>query len=86
MQRQALTQRLHSAINERLQTGQQRLAVACKSLDTISPLATLERGYAIVTKPDNQVLHEAGSVKAGEQVEARLARGRLLCTVDKIVE
>ena len=87
MQRQALTQRLHSAVNERLQTGQQRLAVACKSLDTISPLATLERGYAIVTKQqDNHVLHEAGSVKAGEQIEARLARGRLLCTVDKIVK
>ena len=53
LQRQALSQRLHSAINERLQTGQQRLAVACKSLDTISPLATLERGYAIVTKQAN---------------------------------
>jgi exodeoxyribonuclease VII large subunit len=87
LQRQALTQRLRSAIHERLQAGQQRLAVACKSLDTISPLATLERGYAIVTKQaDQQVLHEAASVKAGEQIEARLARGRLLCTVDKIVE
>jgi exodeoxyribonuclease VII large subunit len=87
LQRQALSQRLRSALNAHLQAGQQRLAVACKSLDTISPLATLERGYAIVTKQaDQQVLHEAASVKAGEQIEARLARGRLLCTVDKIIE
>jgi len=87
LQRQALTQRLRSAINERLQAGQQRLAVACKSLDTISPLATLERGYAIVTRQtDNHVLHNAEAVKTGEQVEARLARGRLLCTIDEIVK
>ena len=87
LQRQALSQRLCSAIHEYLQAGQQRLAVACKSLDTISPLATLDRGYAIVTRQqDKHVLHEAAAVKTGEQVEARLAKGRLLCTVDKIVE
>ena len=74
-------------MNSLLQTRQQQLAVACKSLDTISPLATLDRGYAIVTRQeDNHILHAANTVKAGEQIEARLARGRLLCTVDKVVK
>ena len=87
LQRQALTQRLRSAMNEHLQAAQQRLAVACKSLDTISPLATLERGYAIVTRQeDNRVLQRANAVKTGEQIEARLAKGRLLCTVNKIMK
>jgi exodeoxyribonuclease VII large subunit len=87
LQRQALVQRMHAAINSLLQTRQRQLAVACKSLDTISPLATLNRGYAIVTRQaDDHVLHKASTVKAGEQIEARLARGRLVCTVDKIVK
>ena len=85
LQRQALEQRMHTAINSLLQTRQRQLAVACKSLDTISPLATLDRGYAIVTRQsDAHVLHRASSVQAGEQIEARLAEGRLLCTVDKV--
>ena len=87
LQRQALAQRLQAAINSLLQTRQRQLAVACKSLDTISPLATLDRGYAIVTRQaDDHVLHAATAVKTGEHIEARLAKGRLLCTVDKIVK
>jgi len=87
LQRRALVQRMHAAINTRLQDRRRQLAVACKSLDTISPLATLDRGYAIVTrKTDNRVLHQATAVAPGEQVEARLAAGRLLCTVDETLK
>jgi exodeoxyribonuclease VII large subunit len=87
MQRQALEQRLRTAMGALLQQRQRRLAVACKSLDTISPLATLDRGYAIVTRQqDGRVLHAAGSVSTGTKIEARLAQGRLLCTVDAIAK
>jgi exodeoxyribonuclease VII large subunit len=87
LQRQALAQRLRTAMSRLLQTRQQQLAVVCKSLDTISPLATLDRGYAIVTRQaDTHILHAANTVQSGDQIEARLARGRLLCTVDKIVK
>jgi exodeoxyribonuclease VII large subunit len=85
MQRQVLEQRLGAAVTALLQQRQRRLAVACKSLDTISPLATLDRGYAIVTQhQDRRILHSAALVKPGEQIEARLAQGRLLCTVDAV--
>jgi exodeoxyribonuclease VII large subunit len=84
---QALTQRLHTAINSALQIRRQQLAVACRSLDTTSPLATLDRGYAIVTcQRDGRVVQQAASVRPGEQVTARLAQGRLLCTVDECLE
>lgn len=87
LQCRALVQRMHAAINTQLQDSRRQLAVACTSLDTISPLATLDRGYAIVTrKTDNRVLHQASSMAPGEQVEARLASGRLLCTVDETLE
>jgi exodeoxyribonuclease VII large subunit len=87
LQLQALTQRLRTSISSVLQTRQRQLAVVCKSLDTISPLATLERGYAIVTRQtDQRVVHQAASVRPGEQVTARLADGQLLCSVDKIIK
>jgi exodeoxyribonuclease VII large subunit len=87
LQLQALTQRLRTIIHSELQARQRQLAVACKSLDTISPLATLQRGYAIVTRQaDQRVVHAAASVKPGEQVTARLAQGQLLCSVDKIIK
>jgi len=87
LQRQGLAQRLNAAMTSQLQNRQRQLAVACKSLDTISPLATLDRGYAIVTRQsDKCILHQADSVKPGEKIEARLAEGRLECTVDKAVK
>jgi exodeoxyribonuclease VII large subunit len=87
LQRQGLAQRLNAAISSQLQIRQRQLAVACKSLDTISPLATLDRGYAIVTRQsDKRILHKASSVKPGEKIAARLADGRLECTVDKAVK
>jgi len=87
LQRRALLQRMQAALRTLLQDRRRQLAVACKSLDTISPLATLERGYAIVSrKADNRVLHTATAVTPGEQVEARLAAGRLLCSVDEVLE
>jgi exodeoxyribonuclease VII large subunit len=87
LQIQALAQRLRTGMNTLLQNRQRRWVVACKSLDTLSPLATLERGYAIVTRQvDNRIIHRADSVTPGERVTARLAQGRLLCSVDKIMK
>ncbi|MET0279987.1 MAG: exodeoxyribonuclease VII large subunit [Steroidobacteraceae bacterium] len=55
--------------------SQQRLLLAQRGLDAISPLATLERGYAIVTNARGEVLQDAAEVRAGEEIEARLKRG-----------
>ena len=43
----------------------------------MSPLATLDRGYAIVSAPDGHVLLDATEARPGDTIEARLARGRL---------
>ncbi len=63
-QHDALSQRMRTAVRQLLADRQGRFAVACKSLDTISPLATLERGYSIVTRAkDNTILHKATDIK-----------------------
>jgi len=51
----------------------------------LSPLATLERGYAIVTAADGKVLTDSAAVKRGSAIDVRLARGGVAATVDKVL-
>jgi exodeoxyribonuclease VII large subunit len=80
----ALARRLGVSVQSSLARRQQALTVHSRALHTISPLATLERGYAIVRTPDGTIVRAAESVRPGDPVEARLARGTLQCTVDAI--
>jgi len=83
LQQDLLAQRLGTAVLVLLAEKRRRLELACRSLDTISPLATLQRGYAIVSQlPERRILRQAASVKTGDRLEARLAEGTLVCTVD----
>ena len=48
----------------------------------LSPLATLQRGYAVVSSEAGDVLTDADLVAPGDVVRARLAHGTLSATVD----
>ncbi len=76
--------RLRRAWESSLTRATQRLLLAQRGLDAISPLATLDRGYAIVTGPDGHALQDAAQVKAGDVIEARLKRGTLHAQVTGI--
>jgi len=56
--------------------------VAAK-LDALSPLATLQRGYAIATTKDQHVLRSANEVKPGDEIQVRLMQGSILCRVEE---
>ncbi len=78
-----LHQRLIQAINSTLEQKQNGLAVLAGRLETLSPLATLARGYSICTKPGTPgVIRSAEEVNSGESVEVKLHRGSLLCLVE----
>ena len=87
MQQQLLVHgrlRLASAIRVQLERPRRQLAVLAASLQGVSPLQTLERGYAIVQdQRTGQVLRDAASLKAGDRVTARLARGAFTATVQE---
>ncbi len=78
---QQLSLRLCQGMQRRLDAAKQSLAAMARELHAVSPLATLERGYAIITTPDQTVITQADKIKVGDNVEARLANGRLRCTV-----
>lgn len=70
-------QRLEAAMRQQLQTNAQRLGHLAQMLDSLSPLGTLQRGFAIVTDSEGKVLRDTSKIVVGDEVEARLARGRL---------
>jgi exodeoxyribonuclease VII large subunit len=50
-------------------------------LGALSPLAILDRGYALVFDPNGLLLTDAARVKAGDEISARLAKGMVSATV-----
>lgn len=76
-------QRLQRSITVTLQHHQQQLQSAMHLLQGVSPLATLDRGYAILRDHSGQVIRNADQVSAGAEVHARLAQGQLRLQVLK---
>ena len=52
-------------------------------LHGVSPLNTLNRGYAIITDENNTVVYNTVGINTGEKLSARLKSGRIDCTVTK---
>jgi exodeoxyribonuclease VII large subunit len=78
---QRLHGRLERALGAAILQAGHRLALAQRALDTVSPLATLARGFAIVTDADGRLLTNAAAVPDGTPIEARLAHGTLSARV-----
>jgi exodeoxyribonuclease VII large subunit len=83
-QLQRHTDRLSGAVRERLTEFGNRLQQSARTLDAVSPLATLARGYAILHPADNPTtpIVAAGQVRDGDLLHARLAQGGLRCRVE----
>jgi exodeoxyribonuclease VII large subunit len=83
----ALRQRLSGALAVRLTAFEQRLALASRTLDAVSPLATLGRGFAVVSRADDgTLLRDAAQAPPGTPIEARLSKGRLRAIVEAQLE
>lgn len=78
-------QRLTTAGRRSISDLKHRLQLAMRSLHSVSPLATLERGYAVVLDADSgKALTDVSTVKAGSEIRARLHSGELLATVKEV--
>jgi len=74
--------RMLPALRHRISLARGQLESAARGLHATSPLATLARGYAIVTVvADGSVVTDAAQASAGTEIEARLSRGRLRARV-----
>tara|TARA_R110002020_G_scaffold86363_34_gene212886 strand:+ start:2971 stop:4317 length:1347 start_codon:yes stop_codon:yes gene_type:complete len=81
--RLALLQRALSALPARLvEPRRLQLRGLARALESVSPLATLGRGYAIVFDESGQVLRRAADARDGDRLRARLADGELALKVE----
>ena len=82
---QTLTTRLAIAMRAGLTQRRGRLQENARALEAVSPLATLERGYAIVRHGDDgRILRDAGELAVGDSIQARLGQGTLDAKVTSI--
>jgi exodeoxyribonuclease VII large subunit len=85
LRRQYLAIRLLAQGRRSIELAEARLGQALGTLNTLSPLATLARGYAIVEATDSgTIVRDAATLRPGDTVRARLARGQIDCRVEKI--
>jgi len=80
-----IKQRLATAARNKVSDANHKVALLGRALHSVSPLATLDRGYAIVKREDSDaVLMDTTDVNEGDDVRARLARGEFTATVRKV--
>jgi len=79
-----LAERLPRAMQTTLRERRQRLAASVQTLQAVSPLATLGRGYAILFDARGRALRAAAQAHPGQHLRARLAEGELDLRVDAV--
>lgn len=69
-----------------IREARERFGLAAASLDALSPLAVLQRGYAIAQDSDGMLLRDVKKIAIGDQVNVRLANGNLTTRVEGVSE
>jgi exodeoxyribonuclease VII large subunit len=78
----AIANRPQAAIARRLAHEALRLRGLARSLEAISPLATVARGYSILRRDDGAIIRRVGDVSTGDAVSARVGDGELRLRVE----
>ena len=77
-----LEERLERSVDRRLQTVQDRLAKTAATLQALSPLAVLARGFSVTTNESGRVIRRTEDVVSGDRIRTRLSDG----TVESVVQ
>lgn len=72
-----LDQRSAAAIDRGLKTRSEALNVGMATLDALSPLGVLTRGYSITQTADGRILRDPEATKPGDKLKIRVERGKL---------
>ena len=79
----ALSDRMRRAAHSRLREERLRVNELARALNAVSPLATLERGYAILSDPaSSTVIRSAQQAAPGARLQARVADGQFIVRVE----
>jgi exodeoxyribonuclease VII large subunit len=72
-----LRQKQNSAVRHAIDEKDEKLKIRMASLDALSPLSVLNRGFSITENEKGEILRDAENIKTGDKVKIRLAKGRI---------
>ncbi len=78
------TRQLRQLMDHRLKQNKEHLSGLSHTLNTVSPLATLSRGYSITTTAEGEVLLSTEHLQRGEEIRTRLGEGEVTSKVTGI--
>jgi len=79
-----LAKRQHTAINGKLGAIQLSIKNQAARINTVNPLATLERGYSITRSGDNNILRSTRNLAPNDEIDVELSDGHLLCRIKEV--
>ncbi|MCL1073409.1 exodeoxyribonuclease VII large subunit [Shewanella dokdonensis] len=79
-----LTQQLQKLTQSSLQQAQQRLLRDSHALESVSPLATLSRGYSITRNDAGQIVQDVAQLQPGQQLHTLLKQGKVISKIEKL--
>lgn len=83
---QSIHNRLLQSMQQIIKDKKQQLASASRALESISPLATLGRGYAIVSMEKvSKIIRSVKEVAVGDNLSIKLRDGEIECQTSKII-
>jgi len=72
-----LAARSHRSMSSALALGREEISGLRTQVRTLSPQATLDRGYSVVQTSDGLVVRKASELKSGQRLRLRLAQGEV---------
>ena len=81
-----LQSRATRSMNNRVALAQEELTTLRTQVRTLSPQATLDRGYAVVLTQSGSIVRKASTLKVGEKIAIRVAQGVVAATTDGFTE
>ncbi len=86
MERVSVTRRsLERMTKNTMQAKRDKLVNLARTLNAVSPLETIGRGYAVVTSIETgDVISSVSQVETGDRVTTQIKDGKLDCTVDSV--
>ena len=71
-------------VHDRLARADGRIEADARHLRALAPQRALDRGYAVVRRPDGAVIRRADQVAAGTLIDVQVAAGRMSARVERV--
>ncbi len=80
-----LESRLKRGMKQVVESSKQKLQAFASSLNALSPLAVLDRGYSLTKRiSDGELIRDASTISVGDQISTLLAQGSIISEVRAI--